>query len=339
VTEKLLSRGVEVFCSQHGLKGPYQIQPIHGGRNSRVSKLINEERNWILKEYFPADSNKIDRLGVEFNFLVFLKGQRVTGVPKPIDMDRVLHCALYSYLPGHRLQIIKEKHIDQAANFIGMINSFRDHPEAFALPLAADACLSWQEHINLTEARISRLIAMKPTSALELDAYAFITKQLLPLWSSLKSNLLHQLASNDLKKYIPLEERILSPSDFGFHNTIENNDRLSFVDFEYAGWDDPCKLICDFLCQPELPVSAKQGKKFINEMLRTLSHPHPESVLQRVQKLLPIHRLKWCCILLNEFILVDRQRRLYAGLKSKDMMFEQLSKTKMYFKEYLDTAT
>ena len=43
----------------------------------------------------------------------------------------------------------------------------------------------------------------------------------------------------------------MSPSDFGFHNVIKKDDFLYFIDFEYAGLDDPVKLICDFYCQPD----------------------------------------------------------------------------------------
>ena len=32
--------------------------------------------------------------------------------------------------------------------------------------------------------------------------------------------------------------------------------RLWFIDFEYAGWDDPAKTVCDFFCQPGLPGAA-----------------------------------------------------------------------------------
>ena len=28
-----------------------------------------------------------------------------------------------------------------------------------------------------------------------------------------------------------------------------------FIDFEYAGWDDPSKLICDFFCQPAVKAT------------------------------------------------------------------------------------
>ena len=129
------------------------------------------------------------------------------------------------------------------------------------------------------------------------------------------------------------EERILSPSDFGFHNALEHEATLSFVDFEYAGWDDPAKLICDFMCQPEVPVTHDQGQQFMEELLREL--PGAEAVARRVALLLPVHRLKWCCILLNEFRMEDRKRREHAGLASDHLLREQLGKAQLYFDTHL----
>jgi hypothetical protein len=105
------------------------------------------------------------------------------------------------------------------------------------------------------------------------------------------------------------------------------------VDFEYAGWDDPAKLICDFICQPELPVSEPQGSEFLEELL--LAVRDSDGVRRRVQHLLPVHRVKWCCILLNEFKLADRRRRSHAGVEPEGLLTAQLGKAKQYFDTHL----
>ena len=108
---------------------------------------------------------------------------------------------------------------------------------------------------------------------------------------------------------------------------------MFFLDFEYAGWDDPAKLICDFICQPELPVTQSQCKQFMEELLSEL--PQPDKVKNRVELLLPVHRLKWSCILLNEFRLEDRTRRIHAGVGSEGLLADQLGKAKAYFNTHL----
>lgn len=332
-----LSNDVEIFCTRHGISKPFQIEPILVGRNSQVLKIVNADKKWILKKYYQSKVTKHDRLGTDFNFLVFLHRAGVDCVPKPYGMDRAMHLALYSFLPGNRLYRITATHIKQASRFILAIDQQRLLSNALDIPLAVDACLSWQDHIALTDARISLLVSLKPESAIEENALEFITKQLMPLWSSVRNRTLNEIPTSELARPLLLSERIISPSDFGFHNTIEHEGRLSFVDFEYAGWDDPAKLICDFLCQPELPITKQQGWQFTDELLCKL--PYAETVKKRVDKLLPAHRIKWSCILLNEFRLEDRRRRLHAGVKSHGLLASQLSKSISYFNLHLSSIT
>lgn len=327
---------LESFCGRHGVASPFDTERIRAGRNSEVSRLSNGDGQWILKHYYQHGSDKRDRLGTEFGFLTFLKSGGVLGVPEPLAMDRVSNRALYSFLPGERPVAITSAHIAQAANFIGNVNLLSTSAHAMALPAASDACFSWKEHLDLVETRIGRLGAVRPESGLELEAYEFVEQQLSPFWSQLKKKLVQAIGSSQLAEPLPSWSRIISPSDFGFHNTLEEEGNLSFVDFEYAGWDDPAKLICDFTCHPELPVSAGQGRQFMEELLSSL--PQSDAVRHRVESLLPAHRLKWCCILLNEFRMEDRQRRLHAGVEPGGLLADQLSKAKLYFNTHIATS-
>ena len=337
MTGQEVVRELEIFCSRHGVSLPFKTEPIFGGRNSQVFKLSNGDSQWILKKYSQPVGSQRDRLGTEFNFLVLLNKEGVAGIPQPLGMDRDVSCALYTFLPGNRPKVITSTHICQAASFIVKINRFPELSSALAFPLASDACLSWQDHLALTEFRIYRLLNMKPDSAVELDAYSFILKHLVPIWLLIKAKLLQDIPPTELIQPLTLAERILSPSDFGFHNTLEHEGRLSFVDFEYAGWDDPAKLICDFFCQPELPINEKQGRQFMDNLLN--NWPSADAVFRRVDRLLPVHLLKWCCILLNEFRAEDRERRMHAGVKAEGLLADQLGKAKSYFSVHLAHLT
>ena len=337
MTDRKLGSQLETFCSQYGIPLPFQTEFVRDGRNSRVCRISHGTSRWILKNYHQPPGAKRDRLGTEYKFLAFLNDLAVTNIPQALGMDRAALCALYSFLPGHRPDVVTATHITQAANFIRTLNRFRDDSEALKLPLAADACLSWQEHLTLVDARIQRLMDMEPASEMDAEAYAFVKHYVQPRWSVIHRSVLHTIASSDLMTPLPLAERILSPSDFGFHNTLEYEGRISFVDFEYAGWDDPAKLICDFFCQPELPVTLNQGLHFMEEILDEFTQP--ESIRRRVRALLPVHRLKWCCILLNEFRQEDRERRVHAGVQLEGLLSAQMRKAKMYFDEHLSELT
>ena len=85
---------------------------------------------------------------------------------------------------------------------------------------------------------------------------------------------------------------------------------MRFLDFEYAGWDDPAKMVCDFFCQPAVPVPLH----FYDDVVgRVAAVSGGSSLPQRIGLLLPVYQLKWCCILLNDFLPLGRRRRSFAG--------------------------
>ena len=103
----------------------------------------------------------------------------------------------------------------------------------------------------------------------------------------------------------------LSPSDFGFHNALASAQGLSFLDFEYAGRDDPAKLVCDFFCQPEIPVPMHHYAGFVSRLVQGLELDEAARVRCRI--LVDAYRVKWACIMLNDFLPLDAARRAFAA--------------------------
>ena len=94
---------------------------------------------------------------------------------------------------------------------------------------------------------------------------------------------------------------------------------------EYAGWDDPAKLICDFFCQVEIPVPFI----FLEFAIETLNFLAKEKrdFSERTMLLLPAIKIKWCCLLLNEFLSSEEKRRRFAEqLNSPQRLTTQLRK-------------
>ena len=72
---------------------------------------------------------------------------------------------------------------------------------------------------------------------------------------------------------------IISPSDFGFHNTLVRPDgELQFLDFEYAGFDDPAKLVGDFYACPEIPTPQETFERFVDRLVFSLNSPRPFAI-------------------------------------------------------------
>ena len=83
-------------------------------------------------------------------------------------------------------------------------------------------------------------------------------------------------------------------------------------------------MICDFFCQPEVPIPRPYLPMFSSRVLERLDNP--EAHYQRMKVLLPVHTLKWCCIILNEFLPVGRARRIFAN---KDMDIDAIKRNQL----------
>lgn len=331
-----LTNGLDAFLAEVGILSP-QMHRLRSGRNSRVWRVDCSGDSYIVKEYFRHPSDPRDRLATEYGFLSFLQSQGITNVPQPLARQSGGDRALYTYLSGLPVATIQTEHIVQAADFIARINHFEnDDVTAKKLPSASEACFSLREHLNLVKTRLSLLecAVIEDSDIAQVSVVRqMLFESLWPTFQRLEARLIVTLTSSDCFDYFLSDaQRILSPSDFGFHNMLESNGQIYFLDFEYAGWDDPAKTICDFACQPEHPISRDQSFTFIKHLNQLESVAEAQ---ERAKVLEPLYRLKWCCILLNEFRLQDRLRREYAGADQADRLQVQLHKAQCYFNQHL----
>ncbi|MGD9973849.1 MAG: aminoglycoside phosphotransferase family protein [Desulfatirhabdiaceae bacterium] len=326
--------GLYAFLKQAGIVES-KVFRLTSGRNSRVWRVESANGPCIVKEYYRDPGDPRDRLKTEFGFLSFLHSHGITCVPRPLVIQQEAGRALYSHLSGTAVDQISDDHIRQAADFILQVNRFRESESASRLPMASDACFSIREHLQRANDRLNRIesAVVNADTPVVSEAHDFVAGCLRPAMAQLEKRLIKQFSGSRMDFILPELERILSPSDFGFHNMlVSDNGRLSFLDFEYAGWDDPAKLICDFSCQPERPVSRIQSSKF---SIRFVDNCFGNDCLARATALILVCRIKWCCILLNEFRAQDIERRKHAGHDRPDLLVTQLNKARNYFNQHL----
>lgn len=321
-----------------GLCGPVCFEPIFCGGNSRVYKLSVAGSHLLLKYYFYHQMDKRDRLGAEYHFLSFLSDNRIKSVPKPLGCDGRNALGLYEFVEGRKLKAgeVLEQHIQQAVGFFKSINALREKSRAAFLPCASEACFSMNEHIFCVERRLAALQGIEASLPVDIDAKRFINEQLNRVWQDVKDGIVRTTAELDwdLDIQLPKEQRCLSPSDFGFHNALLKDDgTLCFIDFEYAGWDDPAKMTCDFFSQPDVPVPMDYYSNFEDAVVEL--SPEREKLRQRIRLLLPLYKLKWCCIMLNEFLPFGAARRGFMqDVDSAGRKEIQLQKVQRYLSDF-----
>ena len=318
ISEFLLQPRVTSFAKQTLALESAQLAPVTGGANNRLFRVSGTNTEAIVKAYHHSSSDHRDRFAAEHQFYHL----HLPNTPKPLAWDAEGRLAVFSMIHGRKLTTaeVTESDVLQCIDWICKIQSARALPEAADVALAADACLSIEDHVKLVERRLQRLVNAHSDDE---EFNSFVKEALVPHIEDLAARVREE-AGAVIDIPLPMEHRVLSPSDFGFHNALKDEEgHLWFFDFEYAGWDDPAKLICDFFCQPQVPVSIEYAGLFLNEVAKITS----DGDLQRRFKMLqPLHAAKWACILLNEFIKTDAERRQFAGLS--DRRAEQLEKSR-----------
>jgi hypothetical protein len=295
---------------------PLRTELLRGGGNNQIYRVETANGPVALKGYKVADGDTRDRLGQEWAALSLVAGHLPDLVPRPIAVDRKSGWAAYEWIEGVRPVDRTHRDVDSAVDFLERLQALRAAPEAEALALASEACLSLDELCGQIRRRLDRLAGVAGVGGF-VDQIAARLAELHGSSPELPENL-----------------RILSPSDFGFHNALRRPDgRLVFLDFEYFGWDDPAKLASDIHWHPGMALTAGERDRFAAGLARIFGSDPGYQGRLRVYR--PLIGLRWCLILLNEFLPQGLARRRHAG-QAEDVeaaQARQLAKARALYSE------
>lgn len=320
------------------------IQPLSGGRNSRTWQLTDAQgQHFVGKEYFRSSADSRDRLATEWTALNFLHQHGLYCAPHPLACDGTYSRAVYSFVAGESPAPYGEEEdaLRPVADFVCQLYDIRAAAQAAFLPRASEACFSFPEIAEQLQKRFQPLLGLEGASSVQRDCLAFLRQKLVPqleLCLCTARARMAQFAQMGLEIHsvLPLSASMPSPSDLGFHNAIRQADgTLCFVDFEYFGMDDPVKLLTDLCVHPAMSLTTAQKKFFLEHILQYIK-AQDTSVRARLQVYAPLWRLKWCAIVLNEFVPRERARRDFAGISPpvrEQLLYRQLAKAEKLLEE------
>jgi Phosphotransferase enzyme family len=284
---------------------------LSSGRNSGVWQVHAQGARYALKLYPPHQAGERDRAACEYAALRFLTEHGIAAVPRPVACDSRLGATLLEWIDGESVPDPCRAEIVVAGQFIDAIHGLRGAEDARALPPAAEACLSGSEILRQTAERLARLTRLRPK---EPELATFLAGTLEPLRTTLARWAETGCEAAGLAFGRPLAAALttLCPADFGFHNALRRSSGdLAFLDFDYFGWDDPVKLVADFLWHPAMSLGNGLKRQFVATALAT--YGDDPSFARRLSILYPLFGLRWCAILLNEFLPERWARRVHAG--------------------------
>ncbi len=303
---------------------PMSYTKVSEGINSEVYKLESKQGNYVYKEYKLGKSSKDERIKAEVDFINHLQSNGIDQIPKLFNYRLDELWSIQSWEEGEKLEKPSLKDWEELYAFILVLQETKKSSSASSLPLAADARFDLLQSISLTKEKITDLRRLSEQSK-ELEILRnFLEKQIIPSFEQTENKIIQELSKSNIR-YIKSDELIISPSDVGFHNVIKNNsNKYIFMDFEYAGWDAPSKLICDLILQPNHIQNNQMIDFTINHFKGKLIS---EKMISRIRILANIYRIKWVSIILN----IAKKKK-----PGKYQLEIQINKAKEYFSETKD---
>ena len=309
------------------------INLIERTGNNKAAIVRTSDSIFFAKNYFNSTLDNRDRFNSEISFFEYANICAPSFIPNIYGVDKENKIILFENILGNNLQSddLNPETISTAASFFSLLNK-----SEFKFSLgkkindAAEACFSINAHLNLIEQRIIKLENTFNEQLEDIIASDIVNLIRTEFEQIKRSIILFALQNNiNIELDIQINDRVISPSDFGFHNClIKENKDLIFFDFEYSGWDDPAKVTGDFFSQLQVPVSEKYFDTFVNIAFDSLTNQ--KELITRCKLLLPLYKIKWACIAMNIFIPINLDRRLFSNpnLDIKNYKTEQIQKAK-----------
>ena len=301
-----------------------------GGRgNSGVGKAFSKEGSRLALKFYANDVAH-NRLYSEYESFRVLRKYGETQVPKCLGCCKAAEVACYTWIDGRPVEELSGDHLSQMIAFLGRLHRIQELPEFSAFPKASAAVFSG---VDLERQLDSRVNEFRTSLSRSHKVMEFLDLSFEPTLREVVDWSKRVWPGRDYFEQLPRKDWILSPSDFGTHNCLEDAvGSLVFLDFEYFGWDDPAKLGCDVLFHPGMNMSSPLQLEWVSKF-RTL---YGEMVFDRMRVMWGLIGLSWCLIRLNEFRRDVLVRRNYAAgrVVREDAMRqeEKIAKTRMQLK-------
>jgi hypothetical protein len=295
---------------------PDGARALRRSGNNRVVLVTGPAgRRCVVKRAVPEPRSPRDRSLTEFRAVTLMWEQGIRSVPEPLFHDAGRGIALYSFAPGRALSgpEIQPAHVESAAEFLLRLRDVSRREAAAGFGEAADSRRRLADYLEVVERRLTRISSGLSAAPLGPEIGALLQSRALPLWRELRSRFEAEARTRrwSLEAELPADARMLSPSDFGFHNCmVDDSGRAVFLDFEYFGWDDPAKLISDFFhsVAHEVPWALKW--ELLDRFAAGLGDPEP--FLARWEAVVDLIGFEWILIVLNVAVPEVLERRLFA---------------------------
>ena len=280
------------------LLGPrVAVSSLSGGANNYLFRCLSPEGELVIKRYREQNFGaEVSRRQAEVAFLNHASQTAPEFVPRLLaahesyEMIALSRVDGVTYPAGARAP---NPDVEAAIRFYRQLNEDRERVGHYAIA-AREGYLSISEHLTHIEQRLAALSADHvPADVRQAARTAIdIVKR---RFDNAKEVSLRSITTSEVTDQLPAENTQLSPGDFGFHNALRRGHTPIFIDFEYAGIDDPAKTVADFFLQPKIPVDPALFEQVASAM--AISVP-VRALKTRSRMLGQLLSVKWLAIVL-----------------------------------------
>lgn len=275
-----------------------EVQDLQHRGNNILYKIQTKQGNYLLKLYSTFQKDGWNRGKTEFCAFEKLWALNFHEIPKPIASYNNYDIGIYSFEEGKNLLVseIKKENIIVASKFLAKLHSIPDE-EKIKFPAERTACFKPIDYLKLIDNRIGIIGKYEPKNNEGLEYRRLLDETIIPKIEKLKRNFI-TTNQDKLEKELTLEEQVVTPGDFGFHNILVNGNKHVFLDFEYCGRDDPVKQILDFKHHDRTREISQELKDLFFSTYITNTNSSKE-FFTRLNKVNDIIAMNWVLIYLN----------------------------------------
>ncbi len=270
------------------------VQSFRGG-NNLICKIMCGDSFYAIKVYPAFLGDPRDRVRTEFLALKFLRAEGLSQVPEVYAFDPCPPRLLLEWLEGESCHLsIDDEKLRFAGDFLNTVAKLGDRTESRMFSLASEACLSDVDILDQINRRLDGLRSIR-----QLEVFV---QQFNEVFMRVYQHLDRSPNVSWHEKAVEKGCQTLIPADFSLHNVIKQVDgRHRVLDFEYFGWDDPVKVVADFVLHPAMNLTVEQQKVFLSVVLPSFSLRDIEFE-RRYQLRFPLFALRWALIVLRPFL-------------------------------------
>jgi len=308
---------------------PNSLERLKGGINNCVFRCCDKTTTWVIKGYPPFELGRRDRMEAEIQFLEYSNHVAPGFTPALIHSDPDRRCVVLENLAGSLFcegVPPPKQAVEAAVRFMHLLNHDLRQAQGYIQLDAAEGFLSLRQHLSNLQGRLE-LMSTSHLRKSDKSLAETLLQHIRYEFDSVKERTNSSIDQGKIEDAINPDQICISPSDFGFHNAISTANGIKFIDFEFAGWDDPAKATLDFSFQPRVPVF-----RYGFPLLSTWNLRRQRYISKRCQYLAPILRLKWLCILLS--VLDPHRLRRILQIAPDDegiLISQRLQKAHAYF--------